>query len=234
MARRTRYFWRGFGIGAAAGVGSVALINLAVRARRPVVRLEKSIQIGRPVAEVFNAWTNFERLAGVSDIIEDIRREGNRSRWQINIDGRRIVWDSEIEQYIPNQAVGWKSVGGPKHTGRVDFSPLGDDTLVHIVMNYQPPSILLRPFSPTIATHLDNFVEKALRDFKASLEGKGQEGREQPVRATGTYGPGSERPAHESARTTGFRSSAEISGQSPVNPGGANPVEFTRPPETKS
>ncbi len=233
MVRSRRFFWRGFGIGTAAGVGAVALINLAVRARRPVVRLEKSIQVGRAVEEVFNAWTDFERLSRMSDIIEEIRLDGDRTHWRVNIDGKRITWDSEIEQFIPNRAVGWKSVSGPKHTGRVDFSSLGNDTLVHIVMNYHPPVILLRPFFPTVAIHLENFIEKTLRDFKASLEGKGQEGRE-AIRGTGTYGPGSERLADEAARTTGFRSSAEVSGQAPVNPASVNPVEFTRPPDAKS
>ena len=231
---RGRGFWKGVGIGAAAGVGSLAVVNLAVRAHRPVVRLEKSIQIGRPVEEVFKAWNDFERLSRVVDIIEEVRQQGNRSHWEINLDGKRFGWDSEIEQFIPNQAVGWKSLSGPKHTGRISFSPVGHDTLVQVVMNYHPPSALLRPFFLTMSAHLENFIEKALRGFKASLEGKGQEGIEQPVRATGTYGPAIDRPAHESARTTGFRSSADIAGQSSVNPGGANPVEFTRPPESKS
>ncbi len=234
MARRSRYFWRGFAAGTVAGFGSLAILNLAVRARRPVVRLEKSIQIGRPVAEVFREWNDFERLPRASSIIEGVRQQGNRSSWRINIDGKRFGWESEIEQFIPNQAVGWKSLSGPKHTGRISFSPVGNDTLVQVVMNYHPPLALLRPLFPTMSVHLENFIERALRDFKAMLEGKGQEGREQPVRATGTYGPGTERPAHESARTTGFRSSADIAGQEQVKPAGGNPVEFTRPPEAKS
>ncbi len=230
-SRSTRRFWQGFAAGTAAGIGSLALVNLAVRARRPVVRLEKSIQIGRPVSEVFNSWIDFERLPRVSEIIEEVRQEGERSHWRINIDGRRIEWDAEVEQLIPNQAVGWKSRSGPQHTGRISFSPVGNDTLVQVVMNYHPPLAILRPFFPTMSQHLENFIEKALRDFKASLEGKGQEA---PLRATGTFGPGAERPAHESARTTGFRSASEASAESSVQPQAANPVEFTRPPEAKS
>ena len=234
MASSSTTFWRGFAAGAATGFTALALLNRAGRTSRSVVRLDKSIQIGRSVEEVFNAWNDFEHLSRASHIIEAVRRHGDRSHWQINLDGRRLAWDSEIEQFIPNQAVGWKSLRGPKHTGRINFSPLGNDTLVQVVMNYQPPLPWLRPFFPTMSMHLEKFLERVLRDFKASLEGKGQEGREQPVRGTGTYGPGGERPAHEKARASGFRSAADISAQQPVKPTAVNPVEYTRPPERKS
>ncbi len=236
MARSTRRFWQGFAAGAAAGFGSLAMINLVAHARRPVVRLEKSLQIGRPVAEVFQAWTDLERLPQMSELIQEIRRDGNRSHWRIRADRRQFEWDAEIEQFIPNEAVGWKSRSGPKHTGRITFSSLGGDTLVHVVMNYYPRPALLRPFFPPLSGHLDNLIEQALRDFKAALEGKGQEDAERALRATGTFGPGAERPAHETAPTTGFRSAAEISAEQATKPTGnePNPVEFTRPPETKS
>lgn len=234
MSRRKRIFWQGFAAGTAVGFGSFALINLAVRARRKVVRMEKSIQIGRPVEEVFGSWTDFERLPSVSNIVEEVSRRDDKTHWKTNIDGKRFEWDAEIEQFIPNQAIGWKSVSGPKHTGRISFSPVGNDTMMHVVMNYHPPLVLLRPFFPPLGIHLENFIDQVLRDFKASLEGKGQEGRE-PLRATGTFGPGTAGPANETSRATGFRSSADVQAQSTSpHTGDVNPVEFTRPPEAKS
>ncbi len=217
-------------IGTAAGVGSFALISSLAGARARIVRLEKSLQIGRPLAEVFDAW--FTLLPQSSPMIEAVRREGNRSHWKVRVQGKSIEWDSEIEQLIPNQAIGWKSVRGPKHTGRVSFSPVGDDTIVHVVMNYAPPFLPLRPFFPQVGERLEGFIGQALRDFKAALEGKGQQRFQEPLRATGTQGPIGERPSRE----TSFRSYAEVKAHSPVNPTGpdVNPVEFTRPPEAKS
>ncbi len=235
MARSSKRFWEGFAAGAAAGFGSLAVINLASRARRPVVRLEKSLQIGKPVEDVFKLWSNFERLPQVSDLVQEIRRDGNQTHWRILLDGKEFQWDAEIEQFIPNEAIGWKSLSGPKHTGRISFSPLGSDTLVHVVMNYHPPLGLLRPFFPPMGQHLENSIERALRDFKAALEGKGQEDAGRPLRATGTLGPGTERLAHEASRATGFRSGAEIAADAAKPTGNqVNPVEFTRPPDAKS
>jgi hypothetical protein len=73
---------------------------------------------------------------------------------------------------------------------------------------------------------VDQYVEQALRDFKAALEGKGQE------RATGTFGAGSpgggrpveagvSTPPSAGAQTSRFGNQQET-------------VEFTRPPEAKS
>jgi uncharacterized membrane protein len=148
-----------------------------------ILRLEESVQVGKPVEEVFNAWANLSRLPNLVGFLQDVQDFGTRSHWVAYIDGRRIEWDAELIQRLPNQALGWKSVEGPKHTGRINFSPLGEDTVVHVVMNYAPPlrlAALFRPVSPLLQRHL----AQALRDFKAALEGKGQE----RIPATGTYG----------------------------------------------
>jgi len=70
-------------------------------------------------------------------------------------------------QFILGQAIGWKSVRGPKHTGRVSFAPVGDDTLLNVTMNYAPPlGIFSRAIAP-LSEHLEDYIDQALRDFKA-------------------------------------------------------------------
>ena len=166
-------FWKGFAAGAAAGTGAVLLPQLVGRAGASrIIRLEKSIQIGRPADEVYDAWTDWERLPRATENIADIRHFGDRSHWRIQVDGRTFEWDAIVEQRIPNQAIGWKSIDGIKHTGRVTFSPIGNDTLVLVTMNYAPPSRLLRPFMSSLAGHMEGLIEKVLRDFKASVESR--------------------------------------------------------------
>ncbi len=239
----TKRFWRGFAVGAAAGAGSgigayLAISSLLGGRQRHIVRLEKSLQIGRSVPEVFEAWASLERLPQISDFVQDIRRQGNRSHWSVRVDGRTVEWDAEIEQFIPNQAIGWKTVNGPKHTGRITFSPIGKDTLLQVTMNYVPPSRLLKPMVENSSGLLEQYVEQVLRDFKSALEGKGQEGRKPAVRGS-DVGPGTGMTQTEASRATGtFGASPSSRPLSPNdvadrfgNP--ANPVEFTAPPEAK-
>lgn len=167
-------FGAGFGLGLAVGLTSGLAWTTITRLRgHSVLRIEKSIQIGKPVEEVFSAWANFARLPHMIDSVEEVQQHGTRSFWAMEINGKRMEWQAELTQNIPNQSLGWKSVSGPKHTGRINFSPLGGDTEVHVVMNYQP-AVWARVLSGPMANDIEAYVEEALRDFKASLEGKGQ------------------------------------------------------------
>ncbi|HEV2114381.1 MAG TPA: SRPBCC family protein [Terriglobales bacterium] len=221
MTRRN-YFWRGFAAGAAAGAGgTVGLLlgfNYVGRAgHRRVVRLEKSIQIGAPVEDVFRAWLDMERLPQLTDVIEQVRRDGDRSHWTINVEGRQVEWDAVIEQFILNQAIGWKSVSGSRNSGRITFSPLGTDTMVHVTMNYAPPIRLLTPFVTSFSARLEELIEKVLRDVKSALEARAEAPRPRPTEATGTYG------------------AAPLGGTQHTRFGGTpNSAEFTPPPEEKS
>ncbi len=234
---RNRY-WKGFAagaiMGAGAATGALLFTNLRGRAGHSrIIRLEKSVQIGRPVEEVFNAWRWLEDLPQMADMIVSVRREGNRSDWHLRLDGRDLRWSAEIEQLIPNQSIGWKSISGPKHTGRINFSPLGNDTLVHVTMNYVPPMRLLRPFLAPMSGELEGYIEAALRGFKRALEGQSGEekyGRRtfpagtttEPARSTGTFGAAPQNPAQTSQTTQHTR----FNGPSPS-------VEFTAPPDAK-
>lgn len=232
-------FWGGFGAGAAAGMFAGIGAALAWRAVRSgsqdsdVLRLEKTVQVGRPVHEVFRAWSELENLPGFIGMVKRVRPFGRRSHWTVEINGKAFEWDAELIQVVPNQALGWKSVSGPKHTGRINFAPLGDNTLIHVQMNYAPP---LGPFGRALLEtfdRVDQYVEQALRDFKSSMEGKGQE------RATGTFGSGfgsAGRPVETGYSTPPSAGSAQTSrfGNQEVGPSEQSPVEFTRPPEAKS
>lgn len=193
-------FFSGLGSGVAIGAGVV----LAVQAFRPgrssrVLRIEKSIDIGAPVSEVFGAWADLERLPQRVPLVHNITRTGDRFRWEIELAGQRFAWEAVVTQFIPQQAIGWKSLSGPKHTGRITFSRVGENTLVHVQMNYAPPLGRASAALVPIEEQLEDYVEQALHAFKASLENKGQE------RATGTLG----------TQRTRF--------------GGMEPAEFTQP-----
>ncbi len=244
MSRRR--FWSGFATGAAvgsiAGLGSWLLSKkLGRQEYGKILRLEKSVQVGHPIEEVFEAWADLENLPRYVRGIDSITVNGKKSHWRVTAAGRAMEWDAKQTQHIPNQALGWKSLNGPKHTGRINFARLGNDTLVHVVMNYAPPAGLLTSSVVEAYGRIEGVLEEALRDFKASLEGKGQENAQQ-VRSTGTYGGGASRQASptgaptQSSRFGGVMNAieanqAERTGTEPATP--PNPVDYTSPPEAK-
>src|SRR5215813_7614672 len=108
---RKENFWTGFGIGVAAGAAVVLLPQMVGRtANRRIIRLQKSIQIGRPTEEVFAAWTNWDRLPRSSENMCQISQFGEHSYWRVNVGGKEINWTAVTKQFIPNEAIGWKSI----------------------------------------------------------------------------------------------------------------------------
>jgi uncharacterized membrane protein len=173
-------FWSGFGFGALAGAAAgfcayTAADQYGSSYNSRILRLERSIQIGRPVEEVFDAWSTFEGLPDRISILDRVESSGQHSNWAVEIDGQLFEFDAETVQLIPNEAIGWKSVTGPKHSGRINFARLGNDTLVHVSMNYAPPLGRFGRLLSPLTDHLESQIELALRDFKRSLEGGAQQ-----------------------------------------------------------
>src|SRR5262249_25532894 len=110
-------------------------------------------------------------LAQSISFVNSVLRSGDRSRWRLNIDGREFVWDAQLTQVVPNESLGWKSMTGPYHTGRISFAPLGDQTVIHVVMNYKPPVGRLGALLP-FRGHLEHWIERGLREFKTAMEGE--------------------------------------------------------------
>ncbi len=218
---RKKDFWSGFGVGAASAVAGAWIFGLLGRGGHShIVRLEKSVQIARPVSEVFATWSELERLPRYTTLLRNVSRHGDRSYWVAEIAGRPFEWEAEVVQIIPNQSIGWKSLSGTKHSGRITFSELGGQTLVHVQMNYAPKAWVLRPLFATLSGQMESYIEQGLRDIKSAIEsGRGKqitpesEEVRTPSQATGTYGPTAPNPRFGTS---------------------TNPVEFTRPPEAKS
>jgi uncharacterized membrane protein len=168
-------YWGGFAAGAAIGTGAAVaaymIANLAGKHSSRVVRLEDSVQIGRHVEDVFRAWTDLEALPDYMEFVNRVRKYGNVSEWDVTVDGKDFKWKAETTQTVPNESIGWKSISGPKHTGRITFAPLGEDTMVHVTMNYVPGGGFLSKLVSPFEDHIESYINQSLREFKAALEG---------------------------------------------------------------
>jgi uncharacterized membrane protein len=189
LIMKNKQFWTGVAAGAAATVGTAWALRLSGRSR--IIRLEKSVQIGRSVEDVFQSWCELESLPRFTSLLRSVRRFGDRSHWIAEVGGQSVEWDAEVVQVLPNQAIGWRSSAGSQHTGRITFAPIGDQTLVHVQMNYAPRPWLLLPVFATLAGSIEGYIEQALRDVKSALESRrggiaGTTEAREPSVATGT------------------------------------------------
>jgi uncharacterized membrane protein len=195
-----------------------------------VVHIERSVNIGRPVDALFSTWMHLERIPHLISMVRKVERVGSVSRWAVNVDGREWQWDAQTTQVIFNESIGWKSVKGPRHSGRISFSPLGDQTVVHVMMSYAPRAATASSLSG-IETIVEQWIERGLREFKASMEDdslRGESSSRESLKRESSIRETMARTGTESSRNTGT-GPIETPGKHAV-PG---TVSYTRPPKER-
>jgi uncharacterized membrane protein len=139
-------------------------------------RIEKTIEVDRPVRTVYNQWTQFEEFPRFMDGVKEVKQlDDTHVHWHAEVFGKDKEWDAEITEQVPDQKIGWKSISGDApNAGTVRFEPIGPDrTLVRLVMAYEPQGA-----TENVGDALGMFgsrVEKSVKQFKKYIESRGVE-----------------------------------------------------------
>ena len=139
------------------------------------VRVEQSIAVARPAAELYDFWRRLDTLAQFMQHIEEVTvLTQARSRWRVRAPiGSRVTWEAEIINDIPGELIGWRSLPGSAihHAGSVHFDTRDGLTEVRIVLEYAPPA---RYVGASVARILGEEPQKQIADdlrrFKAIVE----------------------------------------------------------------
>jgi uncharacterized membrane protein len=137
----------------------------------------RTVTINRPRHEVYAFWRNLQNLPQFMENVVSITSTGpQRSHWVVTAPGdRRVEWESEIVEDIPDQLLRWKSVADSDitHSGHIEFRDAhgGRGTEVTATILYDPPAgavgkLIAKPFQeePKIQSRRD------LRRLKQLLE----------------------------------------------------------------
>jgi uncharacterized membrane protein len=112
----------------------------------PIIHVRKSVQINRPVQELYRFWRDFTNLPRVMDHLDAVEiLEDKRSRWTAKGPaGSRIRWDAEVTEDRPGELIAWRSLPGAQveNWGSVKFSnaPGGRGSFVFVELHYNPPA----------------------------------------------------------------------------------------------
>jgi uncharacterized membrane protein len=133
-----------FGAGGRSRLGLFALAGLALLAaaaeplierrvigagdRRRSLALRESVEIDRPVSEVFEFFKNFENFVRIIGAVHSVvDYENGLSHWEAyTTSGELASWDAVVTKYVPNSVIAWESVAGSpvKSTGLIRFAPV--------------------------------------------------------------------------------------------------------------
>jgi len=147
-SRRARRLRIGGALAAVAGVTVVDawLGRQTGAAARETRTVRRSITIGRPPAEVFRFWRDFQNLPRFLAHLESVAvLDARRSRWRVRGPvGSSFEWNAEIIDERDDELISWRSIGGSEaqNSGVVRFRPApgGRGTEVHVEATYDPPA----------------------------------------------------------------------------------------------
>ena len=144
---------------------------------KSVIRVRKSITVGRPPEEVYAFWHDFENLPRFMRHLEEVRVVGERrTRWRAKAPaGMTVEWDAVVTQDRPNELIAWRSVEGSEvfNAGDVRFreAPRGSGTEVTVELQYEPPGgRLTAKLAKLFREEPGQQVADDLRTFKQVME----------------------------------------------------------------
>jgi uncharacterized membrane protein len=136
-----------------AGVGMVAraVTNIEMQrllgtgAGRRAITVQKTIDLERPIEEVFDFWMRYEHFPRFMTHIREVRDLGERRSHRVTEGpaGASVSWDATITQCEPNRLLAWRSTPDSmvEHAGIIYFDVNPDNsTRVHMRLSYNPPA----------------------------------------------------------------------------------------------
>jgi uncharacterized membrane protein len=143
------------------------------------VHVEQSMLVGKPAAELYRYWRDFENLPRIMTHLASVKRiDDRRTHWEAalqKLPGVKIDWEAEITADEPDRRIAWRSLPGSQvdTVGEVRFEKAPGDrgTFVHATMSYVPPAGKL---GHVVAWLLNETPQQKMRDdlrnFKRLME----------------------------------------------------------------
>ena len=138
-------------------------------------RIEKSIEVERPVRTVYNQWTQFEEFPRFMKGVKKVSQlDDQRLHWEAEIAGKDKEWYARITDQIPDQLIAWQSEGGEYNSGTVTFAPINSNrTRINLQVTYDPEGFVEKTGDAlgVVSSRVENDLER----FKDFIENRGQE-----------------------------------------------------------
>jgi uncharacterized membrane protein len=140
-------------------------------------KVDESIDVGVPVEQAYNQWTQFEEFPKFMEGIQSVQQlDDGHVKWVAEVRGETREWTTEITEQRPDEKIAWKTIGGEvKNDGIVTFEQLGNDqTRINVEMDVEGES-----GAENVAGDLLGVVKTQVRGdlerFKQLIESRGAE-----------------------------------------------------------
>src|SRR5438876_12357054 len=106
-----------------------------------MAHVETSIEVQKPVDQVYAQWTQFEEFPEFMENVDEVRQlDDKHLEWKAKIAGIDRRWKAEIGEQKRNKVIAWRSISGDQNDGKVEFQPTAGHALVKLAVDYEPPA----------------------------------------------------------------------------------------------
>jgi uncharacterized membrane protein len=135
-------------------------------------RLIRSIDVGRPIRQVYDQWTQFEEFPRFMQGVTSVEQIDERTlRWSAHVAGADRTWTALIEEQVPDSHISWYGFGDVDHRGIVSFQEItAASTRVVVMIEYEPTGALEK--AADMLGIVGARVEGDLQRFKGFIEGE--------------------------------------------------------------
>lgn len=141
------------------------------------IKVEKTMTINKPAAELYRFWHNFENLPHFMKHLKSVTvQDAKRSHWVASAPlDTSIEWDADITEDRENELIAWKSVPGSDidNAGFIQFKPAPNNngTEVKVVTEYNPPAgVIGAAIAKLFGESPEQQIGDDLRRFKMLME----------------------------------------------------------------
>ena len=140
-------------------------------------KVDDSIDVGVPVQQAYNQWTQFEEFPKFMDGIQSVQQlDDGHVKWVAEVRGETREWTTEITEQRPDEKIAWKTIGGEiKNDGIVTFEQVGDArTRINVEMDVEGESGIENAAGDLLGV-VKAQVRGDLERFKQLIESRGEE-----------------------------------------------------------
>ena len=137
-------------------------------------RIEKVIEVNRPIRAVYDQWTQFEEFPRFMDGVKEVKQlDDTHVHWHAEIAGKDKEWDAEITEQVPDERISWASLESEApNAGTVRFEAIDENrTRVRLVMAYDPQGAV-ENIGDALGL-VGASVQSSVTNFKNYIEAKG-------------------------------------------------------------
>src|SRR6202140_3939227 len=136
-----------------------------------MAHVEKSIEVDKPVDQVYAQWTQFEAFPKLMGNVEEVPQlDDKHLEWKAKVAGTQRKWNAEITEQQPNRVIAWRATTGDKNEGKVEFESVNGHTMVKLALSYDPPGGPAGGIGDKLIQATPGRVENDLKRFKEFIE----------------------------------------------------------------